>query len=73
MVPAMSMRTGCFWYRPHSMLKNTRQPGSSSHMRISCPIMPCSLATLSGVKYGDWTKESRISSEALKLSEQLKK
>jgi len=42
-------------------------------MRISCPIMPCSLATLSGVKYGDWTKESRISSEALKLSEQLKK
>ena len=49
-VPAMLVRAGLLLYRHSSIRVYICQSGLSSIMRISWPMMPCSLATLSSVK-----------------------
>ena len=67
-----AMRAGDEWYRHLSRFSYTCQSGESSTMRISWAMMPRSFSTLSAVKYGTETNESRSRRFSSKCSVQSK-
>ena len=67
-VPAMSTLSGQLWYRQSKTANISRQSGESSYIRISCPMIPCSLATVASVNQGWETKSSSTSSDSSRWS-----